>query len=155
MASARVLIQSVRRWRRPSAICRRSSPWPGPCPWRASQCSSIYVERRGALYRWSPAHRGGPYPLLRITAKFLQMDHHGLLVPCRPLDGESKAGFGPDGIWEGVCIVGTKEDESDPPDAWALLEFDGVMPAPEVEARITDALADRDGLPGWNAPHGG
>ena len=34
----------------------------------------IYVERRGDQYRWSFATKGGPYPLLRITARFLEMD---------------------------------------------------------------------------------
>ena len=32
----------------------------------------IYVERRGDQYRWSFATKGGPYRLLRITARFLE-----------------------------------------------------------------------------------
>ena len=38
----------------------------------------IYVERRGDQYRWSLATKGGPYPLLRITARFLEMDPYSL-----------------------------------------------------------------------------
>jgi hypothetical protein len=34
----------------------------------------FYVERRGDHYRWSFATKGGPYPLLRITARFLEME---------------------------------------------------------------------------------
>ena len=34
----------------------------------------IYVERRSDLYRWSLAHPGGGYPILRITARFLRVD---------------------------------------------------------------------------------
>ncbi|MGZ8761194.1 MAG: hypothetical protein ACXWXV_11585, partial [Aeromicrobium sp.] len=40
----------------------------------------VYVERRGSLFRWSPAHRGGPYPLLRETAKVLGTDYHELIL---------------------------------------------------------------------------
>jgi hypothetical protein len=50
----------------------------------------VYVERFGDRYRWSLVHKGGPYPLLRITARFLQMDHTALAVGTRcVLDGYS------------------------------------------------------------------
>lgn len=47
----------------------------------------VYVERRGTLYRWSLTHRGGPYPLLRETAKLLGLDHHTLVLPFRAVEG--------------------------------------------------------------------
>lgn len=102
-----------------------------------------YVERRGELYRWSPAHRGGPYPLMRITARFLQMDHHGLVLPFRALteDTPRASGFGRDGIWKGVCIIAGAEDEQGPPDAWTVLEFDAPQTAAVVRERILGALA--------------
>ncbi len=40
----------------------------------------LYVERTDAGWRWSLAHKGGGYPLLRIYARFLQVDHHGLYI---------------------------------------------------------------------------
>ncbi len=105
----------------------------------------IYVERRGAAYRWSPAHRGGPYPLMRITAKFLQMDHGSLVLPFRALDQGGQPGFGRDGFWDGVCIVRTDDDESGPADEWTLLEFDAPATASAtasaIRARILKLLA--------------
>ncbi len=35
----------------------------------------IYVERIGSRWRWSLTHAGGSYPLLRVTARFLRVDH--------------------------------------------------------------------------------
>lgn len=46
-------------------------------------CRLIYVERLGEGWRWSLAHPGGPYPLLRETARFLQIDYRQLLMPFR------------------------------------------------------------------------
>jgi hypothetical protein len=58
----------------------------------------VYVERRGDRYTWSPAHRGGPYPLLRVVAKVLGVDHHGIVLPFR---------------WRGnVCVVAIPEKSS-------------------------------------------
>jgi hypothetical protein len=47
----------------------------------------IYVERLSDGWRWSLAHRGGSYPLLRITARFLQVDHHKIMIGFRTLPG--------------------------------------------------------------------
>ena len=41
----------------------------------------VYVERRGGEYRWSPAHAGGAYPLLRTLAMILDVDYHALILP--------------------------------------------------------------------------
>ena len=55
---------------------------------RASAVTPLhYVERHGGLYRWSPAHRGGPYPLLRTLAKLLGVDHHTIVLPFETHDG--------------------------------------------------------------------
>jgi hypothetical protein len=37
----------------------------------------------GDRYRWSLIQRGGPYPLSRITAEYLQVDYHSIIVGCR------------------------------------------------------------------------
>ena len=47
----------------------------------------VYVERHGERWRWSLAHRGGPYPLLRETARFLGMPPSSLLMSCTCVDG--------------------------------------------------------------------
>ena len=53
---------------------------------------------------------GGPYPLLRITAKYLQVDYHSIIVGCREVgDG-----------WSGL---NGNQTESLEPDAWAILSF--------------------------------
>ena len=49
----------------------------------------VYVERRGAEYRWSPAHAGGPYPLLRTVAVILEVDYHALILPCGAVEGRT------------------------------------------------------------------
>jgi hypothetical protein len=52
--------------------------------------SKVYLERLGERYRWSLIHRGGAYPLLRITAKYLQVDYTSIIVGCREVgDGWS------------------------------------------------------------------
>jgi len=90
----------------------------------------IYVERRGEQYRWSFATKGGPYPLLRITARFLLMDPYSLVGV-----GSRVVGDG----W-GVQIV-----ESDTePDAWAVLTFDGAVAAEQVALRVLTEL-ENDG----------
>jgi len=43
------------------------------------------VERRSDHYRWSLAHPGGGYPILRITARFLHVDHSRIVVGFRTL----------------------------------------------------------------------
>jgi hypothetical protein len=62
--------------------------------------TAAYVERVGDRYRWSPATRGGPYPLLRVLARFLRCEHTELTMRFRILDDH----------W---CVVG----HSDGPDA--------------------------------------
>ena len=47
---------------------------------------ALYVERLGDRYRWSLAHRGGSYPLLRVAARFLQMDYQTLMIGFRTVE---------------------------------------------------------------------
>ncbi len=83
----------------------------------------VYVERLGERYRWSLIHRGGPYPLLRITAKYLQVDLQSIIVGCREVgDG-----------WSGL---NGSETEPLEPEAWAILSFDGQTTAADVGALI-------------------
>ena len=72
--------------------------------------TAVYVERFADLYRWSLAHRGGAYPLLRVTANFLQMDYHALAIGFRTVLGE----------W---TVLGDGEDEP-APDGAAIVALD-------------------------------
>jgi hypothetical protein len=47
----------------------------------------LYVERFGDLWRWSLVHGGGPYPLLRVTARFLKVDYTAILIGHRQIEG--------------------------------------------------------------------
>jgi hypothetical protein len=86
--------------------------------------SSIYVERRGCLYRWSLAHGGGPYPLLRLVCKFLEIPHYWVLVSCAPFDG-----------W---TITACREGE--PAEAAAIVDFPlGAGPA-EVRQTVLETV---------------
>jgi hypothetical protein len=90
---------------------------------------NVYVERLRSQYRWSLVHRGGGYPLLRITARFLQVDYQSIFIGFRPV-GEGWSGLLPDAGEEDAAL----------PDAHAVLTFDGPTPVAEVEARIQVAL---------------
>src|SRR5690242_11772379 len=52
----------------------------------------VYVERMGSSWRWSLSHPGGAYPLLRITARFLRVDHRHITVGFRT-------------VADGVCVL--------------------------------------------------
>ncbi|HEY5519017.1 MAG TPA: hypothetical protein VIK08_00015 [Candidatus Limnocylindrales bacterium] len=95
--------------------------------------SLFYVERFGHHCRWSPAHRGGPYPLLRETAKLLDVDYHTLVVHARAI---SPTGFDADGIWAGVSALDFGDET--PPDASMVLNLDG----PTSEQQVLERLAD-------------
>ena len=85
--------------------------------------TELYVERSGDRYRWSLIHPGGPCPLLRITAKFLEVDYTSIYVGCR--------------------VVGDRYSALDPgsplsvvPDAWAILKLELRTPREDVEEAI-------------------
>jgi hypothetical protein len=89
--------------------------------------TEVYVERLGDRYRWSLIHRGGPYPLLRITAKYLQIDYSSIVVGCREVgDG-----------WSGLEGSETESLESD---VWSILSFDGPTTPADVRALINRVI---------------
>jgi hypothetical protein len=69
----------------------------------------VYVERQSDLYRWSPAHSGGSYPLLRITALFLGADHQRIYIGFRTLP-------------DGTSILCEDPGVVEEPDRWMLLD---------------------------------
>jgi hypothetical protein len=89
----------------------------------------LYVERLPEGWRWSLAHRGGSYPLLRITARFLQVDYHKILIGFRTL---------PDGI----SVLCADPSVVRYPEAAALIDFTSGSSPASVERRIVDVLGD-------------
>jgi hypothetical protein len=83
--------------------------------------SKVYVERRGNAYRWSIAHRGGAYPLLRELALLLDVPNTAIVLPFYTVDG-----------W---AIVRTADLNGDP-DSWALIE-----PSTDVSINVERLLA--------------
>ena len=83
--------------------------------------AKVYVERRSEGYRWSIASKGGPYPLLRELALYLDLPHTSLAVPFDTVDGWAVA-------WP---------TNLEPAPAWAIIEAGG--DAIEIADRIRDA----------------
>ncbi|MGO8826221.1 MAG: hypothetical protein ACLQU9_13410 [Acidimicrobiales bacterium] len=91
----------------------------------------IYVERRGDQYRWSFATKGGPYPLLRITARFLRMDPYSL------------RGVGSRVVGDGWCAQIVDEDETGTePYASVVLRFDERTTVDQVALRVRTGLQE-------------
>ena len=90
----------------------------------------VYVERVDNGYRWSPTHRGGGYPLLRITARFLRVDHTLISVGFRT-------------VTDGVCVLSADPQEQPGAAAWAVVEFVGPTSAGNARGRIQSALSSR------------
>lgn len=86
----------------------------------------IYVERRGDLWRWSLAHSGGPYPLLRITARFLEADYTKINIECLTV-----------GEW---TILNSHPELTDAPDAWTIIAIDEAISTEEATDRIRAGL---------------
>jgi hypothetical protein len=86
----------------------------------------LYVERMARGWRWSLAHRGGAYALLRISARFLRIDHTALLIGFREL--------------EGYAILVGNPSRPRRPRAHAFIAFAEPTAVGEVEARILAAL---------------
>jgi hypothetical protein len=93
-------------------------------------CSNIYVERRGDQYRWSVATwEGGPYPHLRSTAVFLQMDFRSLSgAGCRVIGG-------------GWCVQAVTDEIE--PDAWNVFRFNQIVSIDEASSWILTSV-ERD-----------
>jgi hypothetical protein len=93
----------------------------------------IYVERVGSSWRWSLTHPGGAYPLLRITARFLRVDH-------RQITGGFRT------VADGVCVLCPDPDEPVSADAWAVIDFDEATPSKGTKERILQTFgSNRDG----------
>jgi hypothetical protein len=87
----------------------------------------LYVERIGSAYRWSITHPGGMYPLLRITARFLRVDYHSLVIGFRR-------------ITDDVFILAGDPATDQDPDVWTVIEFDGPTKNADARDRIVQAL---------------
>ncbi len=98
----------------------------------------IYVERRGDRYRWSLAHPGGSYPLIRVTARFLEVDYHRIMVPFRTTA-------------DGFAIWCKDPDHPEEPDAWAVLRIED---RPSVDELVTRIMVALGGLSSGEAPEG-
>lgn len=85
----------------------------------ASGGATAYVERRGDGYRWSPAVRGGPYPLLCVLARFLCCEHTELTIGYRMIEGD----------W---CIAGDPDD----PDSYQCAVLDAPVDVEQLRARF-------------------
>jgi hypothetical protein len=90
----------------------------------------VYVERIGSTYRWSLTDPGGMYPLLRIAARFLRIDYHGLVIGFRA-------------VTDGVFVLAEGPDSDKKSDAWTVLDFDGVAAPSDVKERLVLALKPR------------
>jgi len=95
----------------------------------SEEVPEVYIERIGSdRYRWSLIHAGGPYPLLRISARFLKMNHHALLIGYR-------------GVQEGYSALSKDPDNEPVPQASAILNlFVGPVSADEASDLIHGAL---------------
>jgi hypothetical protein len=87
----------------------------------------LYVERLGDLWRWSLVHSGGPYPLLRVTARFLKMDYTAIFIGHRQIKG-------------GLSVLTRDPGEATQPDGWAVLRFKEPASVVTVIERIRRAL---------------
>jgi hypothetical protein len=87
----------------------------------------IYVERIGSRYRWSLTSAGGMYPLLRITARFLRIDYHRIVIGFRA-------------VAKSVYVLCEDPAEPTEPDAWTAIDFDGPAEPADVAEHIVRAL---------------
>ena len=66
--------------------------------------------------------------MLRITARFLRRDYHGLVIGFRA-------------VADGVFVLCGDPDSDKDPEWWAVLHFDGPTAPADVKARIEQALS--------------
>ena len=100
----------------------------------------IYVERVESGWRWSLTHPGGAYPLLRITARFLRVDHRRIAVGFRT-------------VGEGVCVLCADTDEPVSAGAWAVIDFDGATSSAVVKERILQVFGSNGSVPMGGGEH--
>ena len=117
-------VRLSRSWFRPAALEDVAEAISVATEWE----KRVYVERVSDEYegwRWSLQHRGGPYPLLRITARYLKADYW-LWVLC---DGR------------GDASVLTQPDDPNAPIEWWYIDFDGPTTPELVELAVLEAFA--------------
>ena len=90
--------------------------------------TQVYVERLSDVWRWSLAHRGGSYPLLRITARFLRVAHRKIMIGFRTL---------PDGF----SVLCEDPDMVQDPEVAAIIDFEPASSPAAIERRILDHFA--------------
>jgi hypothetical protein len=118
------LVQSCRTWSALHVVAEALAA--------ASETESIvYVERLGDLYRWSLATKGGGYPLLRITARFLDADYSRIYVGFRTLP-------------DGTAILCEDPSNVDVPDRWKLLKLSEEITPTVAAWRIRTAVGGGD-----------
>jgi len=88
---------------------------------------AFHVERWTTGWRWSPAHRGGAYPLLRVVAQYLGIPYQTVLLPF-----ETNA--------SGYAVVPHSKRARSGPQRTTTLKFDGPADEHEVRTRILAAL---------------
>jgi hypothetical protein len=123
--AARVeMIQSSRTWSALKVVAEAVAA--------ASETEQVvYVERRGGEYRWSLAAKGGGYPLLRISARFLGVDYRGIYVGFRTLPN-------------GTAVLCEDPSNVEMPDKWTLLKLSGKITPAAAAWRIRTAVGGSD-----------
>lgn len=114
------LIQCTRRWSPLDDVALAVSV-------ATEDVNKVYVERLDDGYRWSLVHSGGPYPLLRITARFLGVDHHSIFIGYGEVEG-------------GYTALCEDPGEERSPTTSTILTFGGPTPKAEAERAIREAL---------------
>ena len=94
---------------------------------REAGSRQVYVEVRGDRFRWSTVGNKGGYPLLRVMARFLGVDHRRISVGFRTLD-------------DGIAILCEDPSHVEAPDRWALVALPELVTASEARSAIVDAL---------------
>lgn len=86
---------------------------------------SVYVEQLSDGWRWSPAHRGGAYPLLRIVARFLGVDYARIVLPFNTTE-------------DGWAVLQPDDDVVGPAAATAVLSFTETATVGTVRQRLVE-----------------
>jgi hypothetical protein len=95
----------------------------------SEHAGSVYVERFGDRWRWSPAHRGGAYPLLRVVARFLRVDHYRIVVPFRTVE-------------DGWAVLNPEDWNGPELDVAAIVTFTQTETPERVMAPVANAFQD-------------
>lgn len=87
----------------------------------------FYLERLDEGWCWALAHRGGPYPLLRVMARFLKADYRKLTVGFRTIEGN-------------VAVLGAYGPP--PSRGWWLVELPDRSTPAQVRAHVRRLFSD-------------